>query len=83
MSELIQLNDDEIAAVAGGVAVVIASQSNSSRVNQDATALNFGRVSASVGGARVSIANTAAAAGAEAQNVAEVGQSNSIRAVNV
>ena len=37
MSDLIQLSDAEIVAVAGGVATVTATQSNSSSVSQSAS----------------------------------------------
>ena len=79
MSDLIQLSDVEIAAVAGGVATVTATQSNSSSVTQTATATNSGAVSATNGAGSF---NTAAAAGAEASNFAEVSQVNVARATN-
>jgi hypothetical protein len=82
MSELIQLTDAEIAAVAGGVYQSIdidASQSNSSSVTQSATATNSGAVSATASGAY----SVAAAAGAEANNTAVVSQSNVIAAANI
>ena len=65
MTDLIQLNDVEIAAVAGGdisqSASVYAEQSNSSSVDQYASAYNSGEVSASNGAGSD---NVAAAAGA-------------------
>ena len=67
MSDLIQLSDVEIAAVAGGVAIVSADQSNSSSVSQTASATNSGAVSATNGAGSN---NVAAAAGAEASNTA-------------
>jgi hypothetical protein len=79
MSDLIQLSDVEIAAVAGGLAFVSADQSNSSTVTQTATATNSGAVSATNG---IGSGNTAAAAGAEASNFAEVSQVNVARATN-
>ena len=79
MSDLIQLSDVEIAAVAGGLAFVSADQSNSSTVTQTATATNSGAVSATNGAGSN---NTAAAAGAEADNTAIVTQVNVARASN-
>ena len=79
MSDLIQLSDVEIAAVAGGLAFVSADQSNSSTVTQTASATNSGAVSASNGAGS---GNTAAAAGAEADNTAVVTQVNVARASN-
>lgn len=79
MSDLIQLSDVEIAAVAGGLAFVSADQSNSSTVTQTATATNSGAVSATNGAGSF---NTAAAAGAEADNTAIVTQVNVARATN-
>jgi hypothetical protein len=83
MTDLIQLTDLEIAAVAGGAisqsASVSAIQSNSSSVSQSATATNSGAVSASTGAGN---GNTAAAAGAEANNLAVVTQVNVARASN-
>ena len=70
MTDLLQLNDVEIAAVAGGAisqsASVTATQSNSSSVSQTASASNSGAVSATNGAGS---GNTAAAAGAEASNL--------------
>jgi hypothetical protein len=71
MTDLIQLSDVEIAAVAGGAI----SQSNSSTVTQTATATNSGTVTASASGT----GSLAAAAGAEASNFAEVSQVNVVR----
>ncbi len=83
MTDLIQLNDVEIAAVAGGAisqsASVAAVQSNSSSVSQTASASNSGAVSATNG---IGSSNTAAAAGAEASNLAVVTQINVARASN-
>jgi hypothetical protein len=79
MSDLIQLSDAEIAAVAGGVATVTAHQTNSSSVSQSASATNSGAVSASNGAGSN---NFAAAAGAEASNTAVVTQVNVARASN-
>ena len=79
MTDLIQLSDVEIAAVAGGVATVNATQTNNSTVNQTASATNSGAVSASNG---IGSFNTAAAAGAEASNTAIVTQVNVARASN-
>ena len=81
MSDLIQLSDAEIAAVAGGVTQSIsisASQSNTSSVTQSATATNSGAVTATASGKD----SLAAAAGAEASNTAVVSQANVIAAVN-
>ena len=64
MTDMIELNDVEIAAVAGGAisqsASVTATQSNSSSVSQGASATNSGAVSATNGAGS---GNTAAAAG--------------------
>jgi hypothetical protein len=83
MTDLIQLNDVEIAAVAGGAisqsASVTATQSNSSSVSQTASASNSGAVSATTGAGN---GNTSAAAGAEANNTAVVTQVNVARASN-
>jgi hypothetical protein len=83
MTDLIQLNDVEIAAVAGGAitqtASVNAHQTNSSTVTQTATATNSGAVSASNG---IGSGNTAAAVGASSSNVALVTQVNVARASN-
>jgi phage tail sheath gpL-like len=79
MSDLIQLSDLEIAAVAGGAQTNDISQSNSSTVTQTATATNSGAVTATVGAGSF---NTAAAVGASASNFAEVVQSNHARASN-
>jgi len=80
MTDLIQLSDAEIAAVAGGAISqsisISASQSNSSSVTQSATATNSGAVTATANGTDA----LAAAAGAEASNVAYVLQRNSISA---
>jgi hypothetical protein len=82
MTDLIQLTDTEIAAVAGGAIGqginITASQSNTSSVTQSATAVNTGAVSATASGT----GSTAAAAGAEASNVALVSQTNAIVASN-
>jgi len=82
MTDLIQLSDVEIAAVAGGVITqsvsISASQSNTSSVTQSATATNRGNVSATASGAYA----TAAAVGASASNYADVSQRNSISATN-
>jgi hypothetical protein len=55
MTDLIQLSDTEIAAVAGGAIdqsiYISASQSNTSSVTQSATATNYGNVSATASGA--------------------------------
>jgi hypothetical protein len=81
MTDLIQLTDTEIAAVAGGAIgqgiTIQASQSNSSTVSQSATATNTGAVSATAGAGGL-----AAAVGAEASNVALVSQTNAIVASN-
>ena len=83
MTDLIQLNDVEIAAVAGGdiyqSASVYAYQSNSSSVDQYASATNSGEVSASNGAGS---GNTAAAVGASASNTAIVTQVNAALALN-
>jgi hypothetical protein len=83
MTDLIQLDDAEIAAVSGGTisqsASVTATQSNSSSVSQTATATNSGAVSATTGAGNW---NTAAAAGAESSNTAIVAQINVARASN-
>ena len=83
MTDLIQLNDVEIAAVAGGdisqSASVTAYQSNSSSVSQSAYATNYGNVSAMNGAGS---GNVAAAAGAEANNTAIVTQVNAALALN-
>jgi hypothetical protein len=79
MTDLIQLSDLEITAVAGGAQTNDISQSNSSSVTQSATATNSGAVTATVGAGS---GNTAAAAGAEASNTALVFQSNHARASN-
>jgi len=82
MTDLIQLSDAEIVAVAGGVisqsVSIYASQTNSSSVSQTATATNYGNVSATASG----YGALAAAAGAEASNTALVSQANSISATN-
>jgi hypothetical protein len=82
MTDLIQLTDTEIAAVAGGAIgqgiTIQASQSNSSTVNQTATATKSGAVTATATGAGA----TAAAVGASASNYAEVSQANIIVASN-
>jgi hypothetical protein len=80
MTDLIQMSDVEIAAVAGGFASVSATQTNNSTVNQTASATNSGTVSATNSGG--GSGNTAAAAGAEASNFAEVSQVNVARATN-
>ena len=84
MTDLIQLNDVEIAAVAGGYdiyqsASVYASQSNYSSVYQSASATNYGDVSASNG---IGSGNVAAAVGASASNTAIVTQVNAALALN-
>jgi hypothetical protein len=83
MTDLIQLNDVEIAGVAGGdiyqSSSVYAEQSNSSSVSQYASATNSGAVSASNGAGS---GNIAAAAGAEANNTAIVTQVNAALALN-
>ena len=84
MTDLIQLNDVEIAAVAGGYdiyqsASVYAYQSNSSYVSQSADATNYGNVSASNGAGS---GNVAAAVGASANNTAIVTQVNAALALN-
>ena len=83
MTDLIQLNDVEIAGVAGGdiyqSSSVYAEQSNSSSVSQYASAYNSGAVSASNGAGS---GNIAAAAGAEANNTAIVTQVNAALALN-
>jgi len=82
MTDLIQLSEAEIAAVAGGAIdqsiSISASQSNTSNVSQSATATNSGAVTATANG----YGATAAAAGAEASNFASVSQRNSISASN-
>ena len=83
MTDLIQLNDVEIAAVAGGdisqSASVVAYQNNSSYVSQYASATNSGTVTASNG---IGSGNTAAAVGASASNAAIVTQVNAALALN-
>ena len=75
MSDLIQLTDVEIAAVAGGQSIDIdAHQSNTSTVTQTATATNSGAVSAG-GGEGLAI-------GAASSNQTSVFQVNSIVASN-
>jgi hypothetical protein len=73
MTDLIQLSDAEIAAVAGGAVDqainISASQSNSSTLTQTATASGRGA--------------SATAIGAAATNVASVTQSNTISAANL
>jgi hypothetical protein len=82
MSDLIQLTDVEIAAVAGGAIsqsiYIDADQSNRSTVTQTATATNYGAVSARASGYDA----LAAAVGASASNVAVVSQTNAIAAAN-
>jgi len=82
MTDLIQLSDTEIAAVAGGAIdqslSVSATQSNSSSISQSASATNYGAVTATASG----YGALAAAAGAEANNVATVSQANIISATN-
>jgi hypothetical protein len=82
MTDLIQLSDAEIAAVAGGAIdqsiSISATQTNSSSVSQSATATNYGAVTATATGAGA----TAAAVGAEASNYASVSQTNAITALN-
>jgi hypothetical protein len=84
MTDLLQLTDVEIAAVAGGAisqsASVSAHQSNSSSVSQTAAATNSGAVSATNGAGN---GNTAAAVGASSSNVALVTQVNVARASNI
>ena len=83
MTDLIQLNDVEIAAVAGGLSRrALPSplpRATAASVSQSATATNSGAVSASNG---IGSGNTAAAAGAEASNTAIVTQVNVARASN-
>jgi alcohol dehydrogenase YqhD (iron-dependent ADH family) len=83
MGDLIQLTEAEIAAVGGGAinqAInVYADQANYSNVNQNAYAANYAPVTANAYGPYA----TAAAAGAEANNVALVAQNNAIVAANV
>ena len=83
MTDLIQLDDIEIAAVAGGdisqSASVYAVQYNSSSVDQYASAYNSGDVSASNGDGSY---NVAAAVGASANNTAVVTQVNAALALN-
>jgi hypothetical protein len=79
MTDLIQLSDLELAAVAGGAQSNTITQTNTSHVTQTATATNSGAVTASVG---IGSNNTAAAAGATASNFALVVQSNHARASN-
>jgi hypothetical protein len=82
MSELVQLTDAEIAAVAGGAISqsisISASQTNSSSITQSASATNTGAVTATASG----YGALAAAAGAEASNTALVRQGNAIAASN-
>jgi hypothetical protein len=83
MTELIQLTDVEIDAVAGGNGItqsisIRATQTNTSSVTQTATATNSGRVTASATGT----GSVAVAAGAAASNVAVVSQANAIFAAN-
>jgi len=82
MTDLIQLSDAEIAAVAGGAIsqslTVSATQSNSSDISQSATAVNYGAVTATASG----YGATAAAVGAAANNYAAVSQTNAILALN-
>ena len=83
MTDLIQLDDVEIAADAGGdpsqSASVYAEQYNSSSVGQYASAYNEGAVSASNGAGS---GNIAAAVGASASNTAIVTQVNAALALN-
>ena len=80
MSDLIQLTEAEIDAVAGGVEQVItigtlsATQSAASTLTQTVSASNTGAVTATASGA----GSVAAAAGAEASAYASVSQRNSI-----
>jgi len=83
MTELIQLTEAEIDAVAGGNDIdqsisITATQSNSSSISQSATATNSGAVSASAPGA----GSLAAAVGASASNTALVSQGNLLVASN-
>jgi hypothetical protein len=82
MTDLIQLSDAEIAAVAGGDVdqsiSISASQSNSSSVYQSASSSNSGAVTATAGAG-----GTATAIGSAASNTAYVSQSNAIIAANV
>jgi hypothetical protein len=82
MTDLIQLNDAEIAAVSGGSisqsSSVTATQSNSSSISQTASATNSGAVTASAWG----YGALAAAAGAESSNTALVTQANVAAATN-
>jgi carbon monoxide dehydrogenase subunit G len=82
MTDLIQLSDVEIVAVAGGQLSqsisISASQSNSSSVSQSATASNSGAVTANAGANGL-----AAAVGAQATNTALVTQTNAVVALNL
>jgi hypothetical protein len=82
MTDLIQLTDAEIAAVAGGNISqsigISATQTNSSSISQSATATNSGGVAAGASGTN----STAIAIGAAASNTAEVSQTNAIIASN-
>jgi hypothetical protein len=81
MTDLIQLSDAEIAAVAGGAIdqsiSVSATQTNSSSIDQSASASNSGAVTATA-----SYGGTAVAIGAAASNFAQVSQANVISARN-
>jgi len=82
MTDLIQLSEAEIAAVAGGAIdqsiSITATQSNSSSVSQSASATNSGAVSATASDPY----STAVAIGAAASNTAVVQQANIISARN-
>jgi hypothetical protein len=82
MTDLIQLNDDEVAAVAGGL--VITNQANVANVHQNAFAFNGGNVvAANLSVGFLSGGNTVAAAGAEASNTLLFAQTNASRAINL
>jgi len=75
------MTEAEVAAVAGGVwqsISISASQSNTSSITQAASATNTGAVTATASG----YGSLAAAAGAEATNIASVSQVNAIVASN-
>jgi hypothetical protein len=82
MTDLIQLSEVEIAAVAGGAIdqdiSISATQTNSSSISQSATASNSGAVTAAASDPN----STAIAIGAAASNTAVVSQANIISARN-
>ena len=80
MTDLIQLDDVEIAAVAGGVQTNTITQTNTSTATQTAPATNSGAVTASITGGGAGA--TVAAVGASATNTVLVYQSNRARASN-